>query len=836
MKNIYLYLFLSLSLVIVCKNQIFAQFAGGIGTETDPYIILNAGHLNNVRDFPDSWFRQEADIDFNFPPNDSFSNWEPICGNNTGIRFTGHYNGNGFVIKNLNVISVGHTNVGLFGYIGEDGTGATSIRNLGLLNITVIGGRGTGALVGRVTGNQNTQIENCYVDGGNVYGEGATGGLVGSNNSYMTNASAAESFRPVIFKCWTRVNVSLAHDEAPGKDKFGGIAGCNQKGLISNSYARGNVNVPGGIRIGGLAGCIELRGILIDSYSTGQVSAGDATELVGGLVGMVGMGRNKGTVSNSYWDKNSSGITQSAGGTGLTTTEMKTADSYPRWDFIFTWQLNELENDQYPVIIDIRNPVTLWAWTPEAGSTDWNIASNWDQESVPPTGAGVKIPVSDTYPVIEQDISLHLLIMEGNSEIEIQYPFTIYIKDKLVTNDGTPLISGEGFVEFSGNSFQYIPNIRVNNLRIKNFNNTKLIGELFVYGIMEMEKGMLDLNGFVIFMGADAELIENELENTASRVFGLEGYLQLQRNLNNPSGDISGIGLEIQSDNNLGSTLLRRGHSELNYTDESRSILRWFDIIPQYNENLDATIVFHYFTGELNMHDEALNFSLFKSAEHNYTPDMDWFWVPAEVDAANKKITAYNIESFSRWTAGSSDDPLPISLLSFTAEVLHSSEVQIEWVTATEVNNDFFTIETSADGFSWKILTHVNGAGTTSNSEYYSVTDKDPIHGVSYYRLRQTDNDGTTEIFGPVSVYMLPATDESITIYPNPGNGNFKINFTGEKDTECRIFNLQGKLVYSSILKAFSVNSINLSSQLSAGLYTVVIYSKETSSYKLFIR
>ena len=836
MKNIYLYLFLSLSLVIVCKNQIFAQFAGGIGTEADPYIILNAGHLNNVRDFPDSWFRQEADIDFNLSPNDSFHDWEPIGGNNTDIRFTGHYNGNGHVIKNLNVISVGYANVGLFGHIGEDGTVATSIRNLGLLHVTVVGGRGTGALVGRVTGNQNTQIENCYVDGGDVIGEGATGGLVGSNNSYMTNASAAESFRPVIYRCWTRVNVSLTNEDAPGKDKFGGIAGCNQKGLISNSYARGNVDVPGGIRIGGLAGCVELRGILIDSYSTGQVSAGDATELVGGLVGMVGVGRNMGTVSNSYWDINTSGMTQSAGGIGLTTAQMKTAESYPEWDFAFTWQFSELENDNYPVIMDIYNPGTLWTWIPGSGSTDWNIASNWDQESVPPTGAGVKIPVSDTYPVIDQDLSFQLLIMEGNSEIEIQNPFTIYIKDNLVTNDGTPMISGEGFVEFSGNSFQNIPHIRVNNLRIKNFNNTKLTGDLYVDGVLEMEKGMLDLNGYVIFLDTDAKLIENEFENTASRVFGLDGYLQLQRNLNNPSGEISGIGLEIQSDKNLGSTLLRRGHSELNYTDESRSILRWFDIIPQNNENLDATIVFHYFTGELNMYDESSNFSLFKSAEHNYTPGMDWIWVPAEVDALNKKITAHNIENFSRWTAGSSDDSLPISLLSFTAEVVQSSEIHIEWITLTEVNNDFFTVETSGDGISWKTLTHVYGAGTTNNTVYYSVTDENPLTGISYYRLLQTDFDGTTEVFPPVSVNMQPVTDESITIYPNPGNGNFNINFMGDKDTECRIFDMQGKLVYSSILEAFSVNNFYLASQLHTGLYTVVIYSNEISSHKLFVR
>lgn len=236
------------------------------------------------------------------------------------------------------------------------------------------------------------------------------------------------------------------------------------------------------------------------------------------------------------------------------------------------------------------------------------------------------------------------------------------------------------------------------------------------------------------------------------------------------------------------------------------------------------------------MHDESSNFSLFKSADHIYNPDIDWIWVPADVDAPNKKIIAHNIEGFSRWTAGSSNDPMPVSLLSFQAKVQQNQQVLIEWITASEINNDFFTIETSADGISWKTLTKLNGSGTTSSSEYYSVTDKNPMSGLSYYRLRQTDFDGTTEVFAPVTVFVQPASDERITIYPNPGNGNFKINYAGEKDAEFRLFDMQGKLVFSSILEAFSVNSMNLSSQLKAGLYTVVIYSNEISSHKLFVR
>jgi trimeric autotransporter adhesin len=211
-------------------------------------------------------------------------------------------------------------------------TGITTIRNVKLENVNIIGGRGTGSLVGRVTGNQNTRIENCSVNLGVVRGDGVTGGLVGSNNSYMTNSAAAESFRPVIYMCSANVSVSLCEGAEGNKDKFGGLAGCNQKGLISNCFAHGSVKVDGGTRVGGLAGCVELRGIIINSYSTGIVS-GTGTSLMGGFLGMTGTGSNLGTTINCYWDKTTSGIESSAAGIGLTTAEMKSENSFNDWDF-----------------------------------------------------------------------------------------------------------------------------------------------------------------------------------------------------------------------------------------------------------------------------------------------------------------------------------------------------------------------------------------------------------------------------------------------------------------------------------------------------------------------
>ncbi len=98
-----------------------------------------------------------------------------------------------------------------------------------------------------------------------------------------------------------------------------------------------------------------------------------------------------------------------------------------------------------------------------------------------------------------------------------------------------------------------------------------------------------------------------------------------------------------------------------------------------------------------------------------------------------------------------SNSPLPIEFIYFNAKAINNS-VQLEWATATEVNNDFFTIERSMDGKWWDVVTHINGAGNTNHLTRYDFIDNNPYSGISYYRLKQTDYDGKYEYFAPVAV------------------------------------------------------------------------------------
>jgi len=114
-----------------------------------------------------------------------------------------------------------------------------------------------------------------------------------------------------------------------------------------------------------------------------------------------------------------------------------------------------------------------------------------------------------------------------------------------------------------------------------------------------------------------------------------------------------------------------------------------------------------------------------------------------------------------------SSAPLPVELLSFSVSLYHNF-VSIEWVTAIEINNDYFTIERSIIDQNWQVLGHVVGAGNSKQKITYQWTDERPVEGISYYRLKQTDFDGTYTYSHIISVF-IPITGKA-TIDPNPTN------------------------------------------------------------------
>ena len=238
--------------------------------------------------------------------------WVPI-GNYTN-RFTGKFDGNGFKIRNLYIDRPNIKDQGLFGY-----TKGATLTNISLENVNVTGEEATGGLVG---GADESTISNSYATG-SVEGGYYTGGLVGDAiNSTISNSYATGS--------------------VSGENYTGGLIGSSEESTITNSYATGSVS--GRFYTGGLVGYAKSSSTITNSYATGSVTG---IFYIGGLVGYV----DESTISNSYWDEETTDQNISAGGgTGLSTSQMKEKSTYVNagWDFVNTWDI--IEGESYPFL------------------------------------------------------------------------------------------------------------------------------------------------------------------------------------------------------------------------------------------------------------------------------------------------------------------------------------------------------------------------------------------------------------------------------------------------------------------------------------------------------
>jgi len=135
----------------------------------------------------------------------------------------------------------------------------------------------------------------------------------------------------------------------------------------------------------------------------------------------------------------------------------------------------------------------------------------------------------------------------------------------------------------------------------------------------------------------------------------------------------------------------------------------------------------------------------------------------------------FPIGSYSPITFGTkkNTNPLPIELTEFTS-TCSDNGVLLKWTTATETNNDYFTIERSEDAATWEEIENIDGAGNSNQTLYYNYTDRHSASQTEYYRLKQTDFDGQFAYSPVISIQCIDNTNMDVIIYPNP----FKENVT----------------------------------------------------------
>jgi autotransporter-associated beta strand protein len=170
------------------------------------------------------------------------------------------------------------------------------------------------------------------------------------------------------------------------------------------------------------------------------------------------------------------------------------------------------------------------------------------------------------------------------------------------------------------------------------------------------------------------------------------------------------------------------------------------------------------------------------------------------VNPGTNTVSWSGLYSFSDFTGNGNGSPLPISLIDFNAQPV-LEQVAVTWTTASEINNDYFTIERSIDGINFRPLTEVDGAGNSNTILNYKLMDSEPFDGVSYYRLKQTDFDGKFEYSEVKAVnFQKPTAGQNWSVYPNPSNLNGINLSTGVVNSELidlKLTDVTGKLVYS---------------------------------------
>jgi hypothetical protein len=173
------------------------------------------------------------------------------------------------------------------------------------------------------------------------------------------------------------------------------------------------------------------------------------------------------------------------------------------------------------------------------------------------------------------------------------------------------------------------------------------------------------------------------------------------------------------------------------------------------------------------------------------------------VNIGTRTITWHGLYSFSDFLANGTSSPLPISLTDFNAQPMLDN-VEVTWSTASETNNDYFTIERSKDGVNFKPIAVIDGAGNSNTILNYKLMDYEPYERLSYYRLKQTDFDGKFEYSDIKAVnFVKPSQGQNWSVYPNPSNLN-GINITTAA-LKSNIINLSltdvtGKLVYNKTI------------------------------------
>lgn len=481
-----------------------------------------------------------------------------------------------------------------------------------------------------------------------------------------------------------------------------------------------------------------------------------------------------------------------------------------------------------------------WAISPNvwtgAVSTDWFDILNWCSSDVPNSTTNVTIsPVNlivfsgSNYPEVASSTaecnnltidSLASLDVDGGAQIDVYGNYN-YNNYATVSQNGNFNLAGSGSQSFKGGNFY---DLSVTGTGIKTLTTT-----VYVDNSLDISSthAQIYTGGDSIILDSAATLTENDTNMVIGQIMMIGKYIPVSTTF-----DFGGIGVEVTS-----SSSQPMGHTTgIRYTGPgaartgqtgAKGIDRYYDVIPEFNTNLNADATFHYndMASELNGISES-DLTLFYS-----TDGVDWTVVPgATLNTSTDDVSASGLAHFSLWTVGDNINQLPVEMTSFTARMLDTKTVTIDWTTASELNNDHFEVERSLDGKNFTKIADVAGHGTTSDENLYNNIDNnvDLLHAtVLYYRLKQVDFNGHFNLSDIRIVSVNEAINSGAKVWYS--NAEERMNIILHSNTNetvsIKLVDMQGKVItHSTVNSVNGVNRFSLNTGgISKGMYNVVI-------------
>jgi len=252
-------------------------------------------------------------------------------------------------------------------------------------------------------------------------------------------------------------------------------------------------------------------------------------------------------------------------------------------------------------------------------------------------------------------------------------------------------------------------------------------------------------------------------------------------------------------------------------TQQQLSQIVYYGVKVVGGSGLSYTLAYEY-DGHLGIANE----NFLELAKRDDNADGTWSQESATLNTISNTLTLSNQSGAEYILASLNTNPLPIELLSF--QVYKKTHlVEITWKSATEVNNSHYTVERSPDGFHWKELARIKGAGNSSTPLHYTTSDTAPFLPISYYRLKQTDFNGAFQYSEVRSLQGLEAMPSEFAVYPNPTSSFISLQGSGISLQHLHLFNSLGQDITTCVQPILLNNThmlINLST-LPAGSYCV---------------